>query len=349
MSSLIKADSFSKVAAAAVSRDGQQFEWTAGQSEAGPVSATDSRFLVASLTKPIVATAALKIASRGQLTLNDRVVDWLPEFTGSHRRSITIRHLLTHTAGLPEVWEDNIELRRASAGLDAFVASGCRADLVARPSHTASYSSVGFSLLGAVIERVEGKPLREVIRDIVFDPLGMSSSELGAEFNAGGDPVRGPIVRLRLRDEDEDNVDWNWNSRYWLALGAPWGGIVSTASDILALLKSIAGWGKEPFLPPAVRDSAWSNQLREMGVRSADAARRGWGLGWRLNWPSHSAALSELLSADAVGHYGATGSVMWVTRDFAAVILTDEPIGRRPRALQLASNAIVSELSTQLG
>ena len=310
---------------------------------ASPVSATNTRFLIASLTKPMVSTAALMLAARGQLTLADRVVEWIPEFTGGTRRSITLRHLITHTSGLPEVWDDNNELRAAHASREAFVESGCRVALQSRPGQTASYSSVGYSLLGAILERASGVSLPDLLTSLLFEPLGMTSTELGARYTEAGNPLRGGIVDLRLPDDVTSNSDWHWNSPYWRQLGAPWGGVISTASDVWKFLAACLGWNNAADIPARLRDAAFANQLPEMGVTAASGLRRGWGLGWRLNWPAHSAALCELLPAEAVGHYGATGSVMWTDGHMAAVILTDVPIGKRPRHLQRISNVIATQ------
>ena len=72
--------------------------------------ARDARFLVASITKPIVATAALQLIERGQLTLADRVVDFIPEFGCEGKYGVELRHLLTHTSGLPDMLPDNLQI-----------------------------------------------------------------------------------------------------------------------------------------------------------------------------------------------------------------------------------------------
>ena len=295
------------------------------------------RFLVASLTKPMVASACLLLAARGQLTLADRVVHWLPEFSGGVRRPITIRHLLTHTSGLPEVWPDNIALREEHAPLSRFVVSGCHIEPVFRVGVKAEYSSVGYSLLGAVLERVDGRPLPQLMHEELFRPLGMTQTSLGLPEGDAGDD----IVEIRL-PEEQQNSNWGWNSRYWQQLGAPWGGVISTAEDVARFLQSFAGWTDDGLFSESLRQAAWTNQLPEMGVESSSSHRRGWGLGWRLNWPGHAASLCELLPADTVGHYGATGSVMWVSENRYAVALTSEPALTRPRTLQRISNVIAS-------
>jgi CubicO group peptidase (beta-lactamase class C family) len=80
-----------------------------------------SVFLLASITKPMTAIAVMVLADRGQLALSDPVRKYIPEFAGGERDLVTIRHLLTHTSGLPDQLEENIQLRKRHAPLKDFV------------------------------------------------------------------------------------------------------------------------------------------------------------------------------------------------------------------------------------
>ena len=283
------------------------------------------RFPVASLTKPVVAAVALRLCEDGRLSLADRVVDWLPAFAGGQRRPITVRHLLAHCSGLPDVWPENTQLRRALAGRGAFVEASCRCELAAKPGTTSIYSSVGFSLLGAVLEAAGGEDLPSLVRREVSEPLAMAGTSLG-----GG----GEVVPVAYPPEHEAS-DSDWNSAYWRSLGAPWGGLLATAGD---MLKFLGAFASGTLVSPASREAAWADQR---GV-FADLGGRPWGLGWRFAWPGHAASFGDLLPADAVGHYGATGTLMWHSRGRLAVILTTTPALTRPRPLQLLSNAVAA-------
>ena len=85
----------------------------------------DAIFLIASITKPIVAMGVMLLIERGQLTLNDRVTDFLPEFGKGGKYGTTIRHLLTHTSGLPDMLPNNTELRKQHSSRSAFVSGTC--------------------------------------------------------------------------------------------------------------------------------------------------------------------------------------------------------------------------------
>ena len=117
----------------------------------------DAIFLVASITKPIVAMAALQLIERGIFALGDRVVDTIPEFGCAGKYGIEIRHLLTHTSGLPDMLPDNADLRRAHATLVRFVERTCEESLSFAPGRGVQYQSMGFAVLGEVIARITGK------------------------------------------------------------------------------------------------------------------------------------------------------------------------------------------------
>src|SRR2546425_6079493 len=84
----------------------------------------DAIFLIASITKPIVCMGAMLLIERGQLALNDRVTDFLPEFGAKGKYATNIRHLLTHTSGLPDMLPNNLDLRKAHVPLSEFVEIG---------------------------------------------------------------------------------------------------------------------------------------------------------------------------------------------------------------------------------
>ena len=121
-----------------------------------PRSASPRRFLVASLTKPIVGMAALKLAADGEFSLSDRIRDFVPEYDRAAFRRVTIRNLLTHTSGLPDALPNNAELRRSHAGLGQFLHEAAIAEqpLEFSPGTACSYSSIGFLVLATIIESV---------------------------------------------------------------------------------------------------------------------------------------------------------------------------------------------------
>jgi len=319
--------------------------------EAGsPPIRDDAIFLVASITKPIVGTAALLLVERGEILLGDRVRDYLPEFRGKRKPGTTIRHLLTHTSGLPDMPPNNRELRSANAPLATFVEEACRAELFFPPGRGVRYQSMGFAILGALIERVTGVSCAEFLRREIFEPLGMRDTSLGApeSWFEGKSPKVERIAEIRVPAEEDAEPHWDWNSRYWRTFGAPWGGLLTTPTDLARFARMMLGKGAldgTRILSPASIEAATRNQLVGFPELPEEERRqKPWGLGWRLNWPAHSESFGDLLGPRAYGHWGATGTVMWIDpdRDAFAVILTTQP--QEPRGAYLArlSNALAA-------
>ena len=134
---------------------------------------------------------------------------------------VTVEHLLTHTSGLPDMLPENIELRRRHAALEEFVAGTCKTPLLFRPGSKVSYQSMGILLAAEIAQRITKLPFREFLRREVFLPLGMRQTSLG---------LGGRRIEDTAQCQVEGKDDWNWNSRYWRDLGAPWGGVDSTAA-----------------------------------------------------------------------------------------------------------------------
>lgn len=313
----------------------------------------DTLFLVASITKPILAMGLMKLVERGDLLLGTKVTEVIPEFGRAGTYGITLHHLLTHSSGLPDMLPENRELRERHAQLDEFVEGSCRVELSFPAGRESAYSSMGFALLGAVIERTSGLTAGEFLKREIFEPLGMEDTALGApaEWFAGAQPTSDRIAEIRIPERFDMGEDWNWNSRYWRSLGAPWGGLITSPGDLAVFARTMLSGGRhgsQHILSPATVRIATMNQLESLkDIPEVTRRCRAWGLGWRLHWPAHSANFGDLLSPASFGHWGATGTVLWMDpqSDLWAVILTTEP--QEPQGTRLArlSNLIAAALS----
>lgn len=310
-----------------------------------PPLRADARFLVASIVKPVTATAALILVERGELGLDDRVADTVPEFAQEGKADVRIRHLLTHTSGLPDQLPDNEALRARHSPLSAFVAGTCRHRLLFPPGTRVKYQSMGTLLLAEVVARVSGVPFREFLRSEVFDPLGMTDSSLGLDPGAPADRV----ATIRLAPA-RAATDWNWNSPYWLGLGPPWGGLITTVADLARLCRLMLNLGTLDgvrLLSPATVRAMTANQMMTFPLMPEEDRRcRPWGLGWRLNWPGQSSSFGDLVGPRTFGHWGATGTLCWIDPDADAfcILLTTQPQGDDVRFLARASNAVAAAL-----
>lgn len=313
----------------------------------------DSVYLVASITKPIVASAALLLIERGEMTLSDKVTQFIPEFGKNGKNGVKLRHLLTHTSGLPDMLPDNVELRQAHAPLSAFVEGTCDVELDFSPGRGVRYQSMGFAILGDIIQRVSGVRCAEFVRREIFEPLGMLDSWLGLPESWFEDDSTeiDRIPEIQVPDEMVGK-DWNWNGRYWRSLGAPWGGLLTTPADLGRFCQMMLGCGESrpQILSPATIQAATRNQLDAMpDVPEVDRRTRPWGLGWRLNWPAHSANFGDFLGSRTYGHWGATGTVLWIDPDQQtfAVLLTTKPQEPHGTWLARVSNAVTSAFTAQ--
>lgn len=272
----------------------------------GKAAKPDAVFLIASITKPMTVTAAMLLADRGQLKLTDSVQKHLPEFRGEGREAVQIRHLLTHTSGLPDMLPENEALRKRHAPLKEFVAGACRTPLLFRPGAEVRYQSMGILLAAEIVSRITRSPLPEFLKSQIFTPLGMSATSLG---------MGGRTIPDTMPSQVPQASDWDWNSTYWRNFGAPWGGAHSTAADISRFLEYFARGG------PGVlkRETAAS-----MIVNQNAGLKRAWGYGWMVG----TEGLGKGCSAESFGHSGSTGTLCWFDRkkDTGFVLLTTRPL-----------------------
>ena len=198
------------------------------EADAEPIR-DDAMFLMASITKPIVYLGAMLLVERGLLTLTDRVTRFFPDYAAHHKEETLILHLFTHTSGLPDMLENNVELRKAHAPLSEYVEHGIRDTMPLFPPGTKlSYQSVGTNLVAELIRVIDGRPVAQFLREEIFAPLGLKSIGLGSQ---GFDVKR--IVRSQVPEYQDPS--FGWNSTYWRELGSPWGGIFSSPADFAVL------------------------------------------------------------------------------------------------------------------
>jgi CubicO group peptidase (beta-lactamase class C family) len=289
-------------------------------------------FVITSISKPIVATAAMVLKDRGNLALKDRVVKFVPEFGGQGRDDVTIQHLLTHTAGLPDVLPQSRQLLAREAGLEEFLKATCKVPLLFTPGTTLSYSNLGILVVKEIIERITSVPLKQFLKTEIFEPLAMNGSSLGL----GGRTIESTAQNQSRTDE------LNPNSLYSRELGAPWGGIHSTAPDLTRFLHYFVN----PTDTPLKVETA-----REMLRNHCEGRNQPWGIGWmlagshdagykvrpswhRYGWsallsnPEEGPAFGSHCSASTFGHYGVSGTIAWADpqRGVSMVLLTTKRV-----------------------
>lgn len=306
------------------------------QADSAPVM-TDSIFLLASITKPVTACALMLLVERGKVSLDDPVSRYLPEFTGEDRSKVTVRHLLSHTSGLPDMLPENTELRRANVPLSEFVQRTFKTPLLYPPGTSFRYQSMGTLLAGEIVERVSGMRLREFEKKEIFELLGMTRSALGLGTMQISDTV---AAWSSPAADPKDTERFGANSRYWRDMGHPWGGMHSTTHDIAALLQAFLNGGaydgKRVFSRATVKAMTSDQNIRVQAP---------WGLGWALGRSPVWNFFGDLVSASTFGHGGATGTVAWADPEtqLLCVILTDRLLDQG-RLLRLISNAVAASV-----
>jgi CubicO group peptidase (beta-lactamase class C family) len=208
--------------------------------DAGRPNAVDTPFRIASVTKGFTAVLVLQAAERGDLSLDARIAEYLPELAGTPVESVTVRHLLEHKSGIPDVGPapaDGQTVRQAIVAHLKDVA------LATAPGESREYCNVGYTLLGVILEQVTRRSYPALAQERIFAPLDMTHTFVerlpirpGVRA-VGYELVGGRRVR---REVDADPACY---------AGA--GGIVSTAPDLLKFSQAFAG---DALLAPASRE-----------------------------------------------------------------------------------------------
>ena len=147
--------------------------WGKANAELGVAVTPETRFNIASVTKPLTTTLAIQLAVEGKLRASDSLARWFPEFPKAD--SITVSMLLRHRSGIPhEVVPDSEATRPFTAS--ELVERAERLPLDFPPGARESYSSGGFEVLAAVLERASGKPYGALLEERIFGPLKMTHS-----------------------------------------------------------------------------------------------------------------------------------------------------------------------------
>ena len=283
----------------------------------GKAASPDSVFLIASITKTMTAAGIMILSDRGELKLSDPVKKFIPEFSKGDRKDITIKHLLTHTSGLPDQLEENAALRKAHAPMKEFVQGAVRTPLLFKPGTKYSYQSMGILLASEVARRITNQPFRDFLKEELFVPMGMKHSALGMGDFEMSEVVRGQIENAAPESGAgaDDTEDWNWNSPYWRKFGAPWGGAHSTAGDVAIFLRSFLKPDGKILKPETARAMI---QNHNQGL---DRPR---GLGFDVSTKYFGTSSSE----KTFGHRGSTGTIAWADpeTDVSCVILASLPL-----------------------
>jgi CubicO group peptidase (beta-lactamase class C family) len=228
------------------------------------VPATDSTiYQSGSVGKQFTAAAVVMLAEEGRLGLDDPITKYLPEGGNAWRR-LTVRHLLTHTSGIPDYADSTLDYRRAYSEPD-LVRLATSLPLQFPPGERWSYSNTGYLLLGAVIRKVTGRFYGDFLRDRIFVPTGMPTARVISESD---------IVRHRAAGYEL--VGGRLQNQSWVSPE-----INTTADGSLYLsVRDLSAWaialnhGRVPSR--SVLEASWTP------VRLNNGGAYPYGFGWRV-------------------------------------------------------------------
>ncbi|HZN96795.1 MAG TPA: serine hydrolase domain-containing protein [Gemmatimonadales bacterium] len=166
------------------------------------VPASDSTiYQSGSVGKQFTAAMVVMLSQQGRFRLDDPVTRWLPEGAGVWD-SITVRHLLTHTSGVGEYTDSTFDYRKDYTE-DELVRFAASRPLDFPPGARWSYSNTGYLLLGVLVHRVTGRFYGDVLRDLIFRPLGMGSARIISEADIVPNRAAGyELVKGRLKNQE---------------------------------------------------------------------------------------------------------------------------------------------------
>ncbi len=300
-------------------------------------------FDLASLTKPIAtSTAAMMLLEEGKIELDTPVSKYLPVFNTGEKAKITVRHLLTHTAGFVAGGAYAGKTRTTAQMLDDIVASNPKS----APGEKFLYSDFSFITLGALVEAVSGQTLDRFCQERIFRPLGMNDT-----FFRRNEAVLAPVVLSRVAattaEDDTPATRALVHDPTARAMGGVAGhaGLFSTANDVARFSRMVLNGGqlegRRILKPETVR--MWL-ALQTPGLPAERT------LGWDMASPY---SIRGALSSASFGHTGFTGTSLWIdpTSQTFIVLLTNAVHAKpssSPTVIRLrraVSNAVASAIA----
>lgn len=243
---------------------------------------------MASVTKSFTALAILKLVERGELDLDDEIVEYVPT---KWENDVTIFNLLTHSSGMPSLGVSEALIDRLTemderglplSDLEDFYThlNGAKDEIAAEPGNEFFYFNSGYALLGQIIEKVSGKSFPEFIHKEIFEPLEMKRSRF--DYDEEVEDVMTPYF---MGEEKPEKTPYPLRE-----IGHPGGGLLSSANDLANYLIMHMNKGKfkdEQLVDPKLLQEAHRGQVpREVGD---------YGFGW---------AVKEFDGEKFVGHGG---------------------------------------------
>lgn len=301
-----------------------------------------------SASKAVSAMVVHKLDEEDVLRLDDRVCDFIPEFSHGGKHRITLRHVLSHRAGVPNLPREAIDLDLLSRP-DEVVRLLCQSQLVSRPGRVLAYHAVtGGFILAEVVRRATGKDMREVLEEKISRPLGLQWLSFGvrpqdvgavAKNAFTGFPVVAPMKQLLQRAlgvSMREVVELS-NDRRFLTGIIPSANVCATADEMSifyeCLLQSGEYGGQQVFSPRTIRHATAEQSFWEVDFTLGMPLR--YGLGFMLG--NKHLGLFGRDNRFAFGHLGLSNVFTWADpeRAISVALLTTGKAILGPHVLPL--------------
>jgi CubicO group peptidase (beta-lactamase class C family) len=309
-----------------------------GRNGVGPklVAATpDTLFNLFSASKAITAMVLHLLDDRGLVHLDDAVAEYIPEFRRNGKDWITLRHILTHRAGMPTIPGQKVDIAILT-DWDRIIDILCDARPSLPPGRRLAYHALtGGYVIGEVVRRVTGKDIRQVLREEVLDKVGIRHLSYGvapdeldavADNVCTGPPVPWPLswlVRRALGVDVQQATDLSNDVRFKTSI-VPAGNIIGTADEACRFYQLLLDEGQldgvRVFEPRTIRRAVGETSYLEVDLTLTLPVR--YGMGFMLGGDIIS--IYGHATPRAFGHVGFTNVVTWADpeRDLAAALMT---------------------------
>ena len=311
-------------------------------STSSPLVTSETVYDLASLTKVIATTSlVMKLSAQNKLPLDEPVKDFIPQFTGGGKEFVTIRHLLTHSAGLKPF--DEYPLGTSS---DEIISDIIERPLIHAPGTVYEYSDFGPILAGKICEIVSGQSFDMLASSLIFKPLGMRNTF----FNPDS------LIISRVAPTE---IDYNYNrglvhgivhdERAWQLNGvAGHAGLFSSAEDLGIFSQMMIDYGFFGGRRYSTRSDIEQFTSKQQLPKGSDRA-----IGWDTPSKGKSSA-GVYFSEGSFGHTGFTGTSIWIdpNKRIAIILLTNRvhPTRKRGGMMQVRKkfhNAVMEALLNQ--
>lgn len=308
---------------------------------------TDTKFMIGSVSKPLTALLMLLQVQKGLVSLDKTIADYLPEFSKKNGSRISIRQLLSHTSGMPnyDIMKDFFpRISRQNFTREEYIKLYMDSTLAFEPGTSYYYSSWGYFTLGYIMEKVTGKSYSQLMKEEIFDRLGMNSS--GSYFHT-------QVVAKRATGYDYDFKGYTSSDFRDQSNTMGTGDLYSTVEDLFKLHialtnntllnKKLTDEMFTPGMRPAQYGYGWFNKKFKYSPTDSIASNFHLGmtegfLSFLVRIPSTNSMIVILCNSSPTDFFGITGNLAKVL--YNKPVLVKQPVHKAMETL-IGSKGVV--------